>query len=55
MTDFVAQALESSDPYRGGQEGIRVREAMQQAVARLDAGALADQQIGRASCRERVS
>jgi eukaryotic-like serine/threonine-protein kinase len=40
MTRFVVEALESSDPYRGGREGMSVRDAMAKAVQRLDAGAL---------------
>ncbi len=55
MTRFVTEALESSDPYRGGKQGISVREAMEQAVARLDAGALANQPSLEVALRNRIT
>ena len=41
--EFVTDALKSSDPNSGGEQGITVDRAMQQAVALLDAGAFRDE------------
>ena len=55
MTRFVTEALESSDPYRGGKQGMLVREAMERAVGRLDAGTLQSQPRLEVPLRTRIA
>jgi len=55
VTQFVTRALTSSDPNKGGEQGLLVTDAMDQAVKLLDAGELKDQPETEASLRMTIS
>jgi len=51
IADFVADALRSADPNYGGEQGISVTQAMEQAVKQLDSGAFRDERDIEATLR----
>lgn len=55
VTQFVTRALTSSDPNKGGAQGLLVTDAMDQAVRLLDDGELKDQPEAEASLRMTIS
>jgi len=55
INEFVTQALAASDPHQGGVQDITITEAMDQALALLDSGVLADQPEVAAGLRLTIS